>query len=1377
MNNNNIRSKKPQRNTTAGHEQVSGSSGNELEILRRGANSKNNFESFKRKLINHCKVHYGSMVRVLTHSEYPKYEVEDLETGIRTRESDNPLEIELRKINLIEKIKFKREMEEKRIMMYGTIFGLLSDESRDIVTRDTEYTSTEQKDDVLKLWNIIERTHQVEKSGIDSKDQHFARRNLGRMRQLPGQSIVNFFEEYKNAIKALETAGASKVSEPGKLAELENMVTVTGGQFPKKLEDAYKIASGWIPVEKFRSRSNLVMTTRGQTEEQSRSKSDRVKSQVQCWACGKRGHILSQCRNEEAVKAYNEKKSKKGEASVKLNYVMAARGMNDMKNELLIDSQSNIHLICNRELVNNVQDIEKAIRVRGITDNILEIKQTAHLNGIGEVYFSEAASGNVLSLSLLNKDHVVEWKPRMNAFVLYTTEGNEFIFKCKDDMYVCESYDKMCLINSGKRYDKTQLIKEVIRKLGYPSIDTMKKMIKSGAIDNVPLDLKDLEDFDVTNEMVEITHGRETRKKPNHQKDKIMEKKSFELEGYMDLMFVGNNIFLVIIFKPTDYIITSKVESKERSILWETMMKMISFINIQKHKITKICCDNEKGFEACRNELLLNGILLETCGVDEHVPIIERAIRTIKEKCRIIISGLKYELQKSLIGYLVSFVVIRLNMHIRKNQFVSPFELITGNRPNFVRHCKGCFGEVVEAKLPYQDNTMNARTERGILLHPKIDNPTVWYVYVLKTRKIVLRQQWKSMNLSEEVVEELNNSGEEENQHMFDDYDNEENEDSEEIILDDVSEEDNIYEQEEIRKILWDEDHKELHKRVDSVDDIADENTCDEDKVEEENIEEKQKRYNLRENRSSWKERVFQSYHTRIEENMNDETKKINDAIEDELMQMINKEVFIPVREFNKKPIGSFLLTRPKYDANGNFVRYKSRLVANGKKQYTYSETFSPTAMNLSVMLAIKLCGRKGYVTGTIDIKCAYLNARMDEDVFMVVDKETLNVLLSLKPTWSEYCDQDRLIVKLNKALYGCKQSARLWHMCLRETLENIGYGVSKYDSCLFHKSCEKGINIIVAHVDDLLISVVDLEEWNNIVNQLKTKFEEITYDIGTNFNYLGFHVEIDDESNATLRMRKCVDEIIKDVTEIRSTPANKGIFENGENGNLDEKQKKKFRSDIMKLFYLGKKLRPDILFTCTVLASKVEHASVADVKKLERLKSYLKNTKDFALRFNCDNWNITAHADASHAVHTDGKGHGGYMIKIGDVPVIWRSLKLRNVTKSSTESELYILSECTSDVLLVKNILEEIGIQSRPATIYQDNQSTIHIISTEQGTMKKLRHVKQHLLFVKDYIINKEIDVKYIKTEDMVADIFTKPLQGELFRKLSHECGVKDNI
>ena len=105
--------------------------------------------------------------------------------------------------------------------------------------------------------------------------------------------------------------------------------------------------------------------------------------------------------------------------------------------------------------------------------------------------------------------------------------------------------------------------------------------------------------------------------------------------------------------------------------------------------------------------------------------------------------------------------------------------------------------------------------------------------------------------------------------------------------------------------------------------------------------------------------------------------------------------------------------------------------------------------------------------------------------------------------------------------------------------------------------------------------------------------------------------------------------------------------------------------------------------------------------------------------------------------------------------------------TKSSAESELVGLSDSTGQVVWTRNFLIEQGYVLGPAVIYQDNQSTMALIKNGKSNSDRTRHIAIRFFFVSDRVNNNEIKLEYLETGDMLADILTKPLQGELFRKL----------
>ena len=62
---------------------------------------------------------------------------------------------------------------------------------------------------------------------------------------------------------------------------------------------------------------------------------------------------------------------------------------------------------------------------------------------------------------------------------------------------------------------------------------------------------------------------------------------------------------------------------------------------------------------------------------------------------------------------------------------------------------------------------------------------------------------------------------------------------------------------------------------------------------------------------------------------------------------------------------------------------------------------------------------------------------------------------------------------------------------------------------------------------------------------------------------------------------------------------------------------------------------------------------------------------------------------------------------------------------------------------------------------------SVIHSIRSGETSSDRTRHIRIRKLFTKDFIESGRFKLEYCKSNEMIADILTKPLQGELFEKL----------
>ena len=87
-----------------------------------------------------------------------------------------------------------------------------------------------------------------------------------------------------------------------------------------------------------------------------------------------------------------------------------------------------------------------------------------------------------------------------------------------------------------------------------------------------------------------------------------------------------------------------------------------------------------------------------------------------------------------------------------------------------------------------------------------------------------------------------------------------------------------------------------------------------------------------------------------------------------------------------------------------------------------------------------------------------------------------------------------------------------------------------------------------------------------------------------------------------------------------------------------------------------------------------------------------------------------------------------------------------------------------------MRNFLLYQTYQPQPAKIFQDNKSTITIEEKGRSTSDKTRHINIRYFFVKHYMDSNELKIEYLPTEEMVADVLTKPLQGDLFRRMRNK-------
>ena len=515
---------------------------------------------------------------------------------------------------------------------------------------------------------------------------------------------------------------------------------------------------------------------------------------------------------------------------------------------------------------------------------------------------------------------------------------------------------------------------------------------------------------------------------------------------------------------------------------------------------------------------------------------------------------------------------------------------------------------------------------------------------------------------------------------------------------------------------------------------------------------------------------------------LRDRREEATPVIMAELKQILDKHGWHGVHKSSLTPLQrsaikrSSMFLKDKYLSSGAFKRFKARLVAGGNQQDKglYDDLSSPTVATSSVLTIAAIAAAEGRKVIAIDIGGAFLNADMSPtgiDVHMRLDRVMSSMLIQLDPSYEKFRDvNDTVVVRLDKALYGCVEASLLWYKDLKSKLIADGFIENPYDRCVFNKIGSSGKQIsIVLHVDDLMVTSECQADLDNFGLYLKSVYPETRTNSGEKLDYVGMSFDFTIAGQVCITMPKCVDDILSGcgVETTKVTPASSVLFDVRYAPKASDADAKWFHTHVAKILYLAKRVRPECLTAVAFLSTRVAAPDIDDLAKLRRLLGYIRltSTRGIVLRVG-PTMVIKAYIDAAYGVHQDsGKSHTGCAVVLGEAgPTFSKSAKQKIVTKSSTEAELVGLSDTASQAIHLRNLIIAQGYDVGPAVIYQDNLSCMALIKRGGPGSERSRHIHIRQFWLSEKVTEGEVELQHLGTEDMFANILTKPVQGAQF-------------
>ena len=481
----------------------------------------------------------------------------------------------------------------------------------------------------------------------------------------------------------------------------------------------------------------------------------------------------------------------------------------------------------------------------------------------------------------------------------------------------------------------------------------------------------------------------------------------------------------------------------------------------------------------------------------------------------------------------------------------------------------------------------------------------------------------------------------------------------------------------------------------------------------------------------------------------------------------------------DREPIGSKWTYRYKFNGDGDITKHRARLVAQGFSQQPgidFNETHAPVARFESFRIILALAASEDWDIEQVDIKSAYLNGHLDEEIFM---RQPEGFKVPGRETW---------VLRLFKALYGLKQAGRVWNKLLNQSLLSLGFSRCQSDPCVYIRNDDKGKAIIAVHVDDMLLATTQGGEMQRVKAQLHTLPFEIA-ELGEPDRMLGVTIARDRRAR-TISLSQSV-YISKVLSRFNMTDANPISTPLDINVHLSKDQcpaspeeeaemsQIPYATAIGALMYAALATRPDIAYAVQHLSQFSSNPGPAHWTAVKRVFRYLKHSEHLALVYTGHKGDSapTGYSDADWGSNvSDRRSTSGFVYFLSNAAVTWSSKKQPTVALSSAEAEYMALAHAAKEAIWLWTLLSELGYPvSSPSHIHCDNHSTI-TLAKDPTFHARSKHIDIHHHFIRDHIENQNLITPYVATDDNVADILTKGLARPKHESFVRILGLHSN-
>ncbi|KAD2804168.1 hypothetical protein E3N88_37545 [Mikania micrantha] len=480
----------------------------------------------------------------------------------------------------------------------------------------------------------------------------------------------------------------------------------------------------------------------------------------------------------------------------------------------------------------------------------------------------------------------------------------------------------------------------------------------------------------------------------------------------------------------------------------------------------------------------------------------------------------------------------------------------------------------------------------------------------------------------------------------------------------------------------------------------------------------------------------------------------------------------------NCKTVGSKWVFKKKTDMDGNVHTFKARLVAKGFTQtqgIDYEETFSPVAMLKSIRILIAISAYYDYEIWQMDVKTAFLNGHLTEDVYMA------------QPEGFVDPKNPNKVCKLKKSIYGLKQASRSWNLRFDEKIKEFGFLKNEDEPCVYMKASGSIVMFLILYVDDILLIGNDIPTLNGVKSWLGKCFA--MKDLGEAAYILGIKIYRDRSRRLIgLSQSTYIDKVIR---RFLMQDAKRGFLPMAHGTILNklqcpetEDQKRRmervpYASAIGSIMYAMLCTRPDVSYALSMTSRYQQNPGDAHWIAVKNILKYLKRTKDMFLIYGGidEELCVKCYTDASFQTdRDDSRSQTGFVFTLKGGAITWKSSKQTVVAQSTTESEYIAASDAAKEAAWMKKFIADLGVVpsiARPIEVMCDNSGAI-AQAKEPRSHHSTKHILRKFHYIREILERGDITINKVHTDHNLADPFTKPMPQAKHEEHARNIGLR---